>query len=73
MIKKAIVIILVLIFFVGCANTASQKHQARLQELDSQYKSGQIDAVQYQAKYSEEVEDYNSRRIVAANLIGHDR
>jgi len=70
---KNFTVIIALLLFAGCANSAYQKHQSRLQELDSLYKSHQIDAVQYQAKYSEEVEDYNAQRITAKDLIGHGR
>ncbi len=68
---KKMAVIIAALLFAGCANTAYQKHQSRLQELDSRYKSGQIDAVQYQAKYSEEVENYNAKRMMGSGLIHH--
>ena len=73
--KRWAMFIPALFLFAGCVSGANirQKHQQRLEELDAQYKAGEIDAVQYQAKYAEEVQDYNSRRVVASDLISHNR
>ena len=69
--KQAISLLTICLLLTRCANTTFQKHQNRLQELDSLYKSRQIDAVQYQAKYSEEVQNYNSGKMNGSGLIHH--
>lgn len=75
--RKIILLLAICVAVCGCARTSQktllQNHQNKLQELDAQYKSGRIDAVQYQVKYSAEVEDYNSQRITAKDLIGNGR
>ena len=71
---KTFFILTLVVLFLGCANgfpKVSQIHQQKLQELDAQYKAGQIDAVQYQAKYSEEVQNYNAKRMMGSGLIHH--
>lgn len=55
--------------FLGCANSANARHQARLHELDQQYKTGEIDSVQYQTKYSAEVSSHNARKMVGAMYL----
>jgi len=60
----------------ACATTdraLSEKHQAKIQELDAQYKAGKIDAVQYQTKYAAEVENYNLERVTTVNVTGRRR
>lgn len=58
-----LILAVLMIFSLGCASIADRKHQDNLRLLDEQYKSGQIDAVQYQAKYSEESQRYSSERL----------
>jgi len=67
--KILFVLIIAPPLLVGCASTVNENHQKKLQELDSLYKSGQIDAVQYQVKYNAEVADYNNRRTVAMGML----
>ena len=59
--KNSILAIFLVVIVVGCASSSQkieQQHQLKAQELDKQYKSGQIDAAQYQVKYLEESLNY---------------
>lgn len=59
---------LIFLFLIlsGCA---AHRHEDRLASLDSQYKAGLIDPVQYHAKYLAEVSDYNSKKAYAASVL----
>lgn len=67
---KTYLLLMMCVVICGCASVYPE-HQARLQELDALYKSGQIDAVQYQAKYSAEVQNYNAGKMNGGGLIHH--
>jgi len=71
MLRQLVILITIpMLLMSGCAYSANKRHQARLQELDHLYKSGALDAVQYQAKYNEEVVSYNTKKMAASRLVG---
>jgi len=71
--RQLILLVMMSIAISGCVTNLRQNHETKLQELDAQYKSGQLDAVQYQAKYSAEVQDYNAGKMSSRGLIHHMR